>query len=65
GYAVELEHELAGPVRMQAPPWKMSKTPPAPQGPSPVLGRHTDEILAAAGYSSDEIAAMRAEGAIL
>jgi crotonobetainyl-CoA:carnitine CoA-transferase CaiB-like acyl-CoA transferase len=65
GYAVELEHELAGPVRMQAPPWKMSKTPPAAQGPSPVLGRHTDEILAAAGYSSDEIAAMRVEGAIL
>jgi len=65
GYAIELEHELAGPVRMQAPPWKMSKTPPTAQGASPVLGRHTDEILASAGYSSEEIAAMRAEGAIL
>jgi len=65
GYAVELEHELAGPVRMQAPVWKMSKTPPAAQGPSPVLGRHTDEVLASAGYSTDEITAMRAEGAIL
>ncbi|MCK9486414.1 MAG: CoA transferase [Dehalococcoidia bacterium] len=65
GYAVELDHEMAGPVRMQAPPWKMSKTPPAPQGPSPVLGRHSDEVLASAGYSSEEIASMRAEGVIL
>ncbi|MEX2373579.1 MAG: CoA transferase [Dehalococcoidia bacterium] len=65
GYTVELDHELAGPVRMQAPPWKMSKTPPTPQGASSPLGRHTDELLASAGYSPQEIEAMRAEGAIL
>lgn len=65
GYVVELEHELAGPVRMQAPPWKMSESPPAAQGASPVLGRHNDEILAATGYSSEDIEAMRAEGVIL
>lgn len=65
GYTVELEHELAGPVRMQAPPWKMSKTPPKAQGSSPVLGRHSDEVLASVGYSEDDIASMRAEGVIL
>ncbi len=65
GYTVELDHEMAGPVRMQAPPWKMSKTPPTPQGPSPVLGRHTDEVLGSAGYSQADIDSMRAEGVIL
>lgn len=65
GYVVDLFHDLAGPVRMQAAPWKMSKTPPAPETASPVLGAHTDEVLAGAGYSADQIAAMRAAGAIL
>ena len=65
GYVVDLFHDLAGPVRMQSAPWKMSKTPPIPESASPVLGAHTDEVLAGAGYSADEIAAMRAAGAIL
>ncbi|GMU39779.1 MAG: CoA transferase [Chloroflexota bacterium] len=65
GYVVDLFHEMAGPVRMQSAPWKMSKTPPIPEAASPVLGAHTDEVLAGAGYSPDEIAAMRAAGAIL
>jgi len=64
-YVVELEHESAGPIRMQAPPWKMSVSPPTAQGASPTLGRHTDEVLAGAGYSDDEIASLRSDGAIL
>lgn len=64
-YVIELEHELAGPIKMQAPPWKMSKTPPAPRGASPTLGRHTDELLAEVGYSESEIADLRQNGAIL
>jgi len=65
GYSVYHEHELAGPVWMQAPPWKMSKTPPEPTKASPPLGRDTDEILSGVGLSAAEIAAMRSEGAIL
>jgi crotonobetainyl-CoA:carnitine CoA-transferase CaiB-like acyl-CoA transferase len=65
GYAVELEHDLAGPLKMQAPPWKMSVTPPAPQGASPPLGRDNEAILTQAGYSAEEIEAMRSSGAIL
>jgi crotonobetainyl-CoA:carnitine CoA-transferase CaiB-like acyl-CoA transferase len=64
-YVIELEHELAGPIKMQAPPWKMSKTPPTAQGASPTLGRHTDELLAEVGYSEGEIADLRQNGAIL
>ena len=64
-YAVYHEHELAGPVWMQAPPWKMSKTPPEPTKASPPLGRDTDVVLSSIGLSAAEIAAMRAEGAIL
>ena len=64
-YVIELEHELAGSIKMQAPPWKMSKTPPAPRGASPTLGRHTDELLAEVGYSESEIADLRQNGAIL
>lgn len=64
-YVIELEHELAGPIKMQAPPWKMSKTPPTPQGASPSLGRHTDELLTEIGYSESDIADLRQNGAIL
>ena len=64
-YMSSLDHELSGPQRMAAPPWKMSETPPAPQGAAPPLGRDTDAILTAAGYSEDEVTAMRAAGVIL
>lgn len=63
-YAVELDHELSGKSWAAAPPWKMSVTPPAAQGASPPLGKHTNELLRFAGYSDDEIAALRARGII-
>jgi CoA:oxalate CoA-transferase len=65
GYVVTLEHELAGTVRMQAPPWKMSVSPPQAQGASPRLGRDNDAILEALGYSEAEVAALRADGVVL
>jgi crotonobetainyl-CoA:carnitine CoA-transferase CaiB-like acyl-CoA transferase len=65
GYAVTLEHELAGTVRMQAPPWKMSESPPAAQGASPRLGRDNEAILGSLGYSAEQIAEMRAAGVVL
>ncbi len=63
-YVVELEHDLAGTERMVAPPLRMSKSPVRPRGASPPLGRDTDEILEATGYSSDEIAALRSSGVV-
>jgi hypothetical protein len=34
----------------------------SPRGPAPEPGEHTFEVLAAAGYSSDELAKFEAEG---
>jgi crotonobetainyl-CoA:carnitine CoA-transferase CaiB-like acyl-CoA transferase len=63
-YAVELRHELAGLQMAAAPPWRMSVTPPQAQSASPVLGKHTDELLRAAGYTQDEIEDLRKRGVI-
>ena len=63
-YMVTLEHDVSGPQEMAAPPWKMSETPPAAQGAAPPLGRDTEEVLKAAGYSEDDIAALREAGTI-
>ena len=63
-YVVELEHDTTGPQSMVAPPHKMSVSPPAAQGASPPLGRDSDAILAAAGYSDAEIERLRASGVI-
>jgi crotonobetainyl-CoA:carnitine CoA-transferase CaiB-like acyl-CoA transferase len=64
GYVVELEHDLSGPQLMAAPPWRMSASPPRAQGAAPPLGRDTGAILRSAGYSEEEIAALRRGGII-
>jgi alpha-methylacyl-CoA racemase len=61
---VELDQPGAGPVRQLGLPIKLSRTPGRLRGPGPVLGEHTDEVLAAAGYSPDEVTAMKEAGAV-
>ena len=62
GLSVELEHTLAGPVKMVGPIISMSETPLEARSASPALGEHTDEILASMGYSQDEISVLRCNG---
>ena len=45
-------------------PVRLSRTPGTLRDRAPLLGEHTDEILTELGYSSDEIAAFRADGTI-
>ena len=61
---VELEHPAAGMLRMLGSPLKLSAQPASIRRPPPVLGQHTDEILAEAGYSAGRIAELRAAGVI-
>ncbi|MQG58684.1 MAG: CoA transferase [SAR202 cluster bacterium] len=59
---VDLEHSLAGSVRMVGPMINMSDTPLEAQSASPALGEHTDEILSGLGFQSDEIQTLRDDG---
>ena len=60
---VEMEQPGFGPVRQLGAPVKMSRTPADPTRPAPAFGEHTDEVLSEAGYSAEEIAAMKESGA--
>jgi formyl-CoA transferase len=61
---VGVEHPALGPIRSLGSPIKMSGTPPNVRRRAPMLGEHTDEILRAAGYSSEEIEQLRAGHAV-
>jgi alpha-methylacyl-CoA racemase len=53
------------PVRLLGLPVKLSRTPGDPNpAPGPALGEHTAEVLAAAGYSDEEIAELESSGAV-
>jgi crotonobetainyl-CoA:carnitine CoA-transferase CaiB-like acyl-CoA transferase len=63
GMVVELEQPELGTVRQLGNPVKLSRTPADPTRPAPAFGEHTDEVLSEAGYSAEEIAAMKESGA--
>lgn len=60
---VESEHPHAGRLREPRPAARFDRTPADIRRPAPLLGEHTDEVLAEAGYSPGEIAALRDAGA--
>jgi formyl-CoA transferase len=58
GMIVEVPHKERGPYLTVGSPIKFSDFVPVITG-SPLLGEHTDEVLASLGYSPDQIARMR------
>jgi len=63
-YIVDVPHGNEPPMRMVATPVQLSKTPVELRSAAPELGQHTEEVLLAAGYSWEELEALRSEGAI-
>ena len=64
GRTVELDHPRLGRLRQVAPPFELSATPASVRTPPPLLGEHTDEILAEIGYDAEAIAALHADGVV-
>ncbi|MEO8486884.1 MAG: CoA transferase [Betaproteobacteria bacterium] len=65
GMVVETLHPMAGPTRSLGCPLHFSATPTSVTRPAPLLGEHTREVLAAAGYSAAEIDGFAAEGVVV
>jgi len=64
GMIVDLVHPQAGATKALGCPVHFSATPTAVTRPAPMLGEHTREVLAQAGYSDADIEAFVAEGVV-
>lgn len=60
-----LEHPLVGRYKGMGKPIKFSDTPGPAPFPAPVIGQHSEDILAQHGYSQQEIARLKELGIIL
>ncbi len=64
GIAAPVEHPVAGPIEVVRNATNLDGVPNDIRRPSPTVGQHTDEILAQFGLTDDDVAALRAAGAI-
>jgi len=61
---LSLEHPVLGPLRMPAPPMRMSGTSPGSDRPPPALGQHGQAILLELGYEEADVAKLREDGVL-
>ncbi len=64
GVVTSYRHATAGDVKVIGPVVEMSGTPPTIDRPAPLVGQHTDEILAEFGLSEAAIAELKAKGLV-
>lgn len=61
---LEMDHPSSGKVSLIANPMRFTQHPIVYDRPPPVLGQHTDEVLAGLGLGEANIAALRAAGIV-
>lgn len=61
---IELDHPVAGKIKILRTLLNLSQTPPQIKRPPPILGQHTEEILSAMGFSQEEIQELKNKGAV-
>jgi crotonobetainyl-CoA:carnitine CoA-transferase CaiB-like acyl-CoA transferase len=59
-----IEHPLAGTIELVASPMKLAATPVQQRRPPPLLGEHTDEVLAEIGLDGAQITELRRAGVV-
>jgi crotonobetainyl-CoA:carnitine CoA-transferase CaiB-like acyl-CoA transferase len=65
GHWVRLHHPEMGDCLYDAPPFRLRATPGGLRSPAPLLGEHTDEVLASVlSMAPHEIASLRAAGVL-
>ena len=64
GMTVDMQHPLAGSLRLVASPMKFEATPVQYRLPPPLLGEHTQAVLAELGIGPAEFAELRAAGVV-
>jgi crotonobetainyl-CoA:carnitine CoA-transferase CaiB-like acyl-CoA transferase len=60
---VRVDHRTAGTLELVAPPFALASEPTAPTAP-PLLGQHTQEVLAELGLTAETIAELEARGVV-
>jgi len=64
GTFVDYDHPTEGRVTTPGFPYVFSRTPASIERGAPLVGEHTGELLAEAGFTGDEIAALAADGVV-
>jgi crotonobetainyl-CoA:carnitine CoA-transferase CaiB-like acyl-CoA transferase len=64
GFPIEIEHPKMGNIKLVGNAVDMSRTPPGIDRPPPMLGEHTEQILASLGYDAGKISVLRERGVI-